>query len=133
MAAAAILGFAGTEQQLVQHMLQNFHHKVRPYLLFAAKPQSVSDLFMLATQVAEAVAVEDQREKLIPPVNTQDSLRSLASAVIRNRPGSARADVKWRCWKCGVIGHRQCDCSFRSRQNSTARGSGSGNATGARR
>jgi hypothetical protein len=128
MAAAAILGFTSTEQQLVQCMLQNFHPKVRPYLLFAAKSQSVSDLFTLATQVAESVAVEDQREKLIPPVNTQDGLRPLASAVIRDRPGSPKADVKWRCTKCGVIGYRQHDCSFRSRQNSTARGSGSGNA-----
>jgi hypothetical protein len=123
----------GSEKHLVQRMLQNFHPKARPYLVFANKPQSVSDLFTLVTQVAESVAVEDQREKLVPPLNVQDVLRSLASAAIRDRPSAARADVRCRCWNCGVVGHRRRDCSFRSPQNSTAGGSGSGNVAGARR
>jgi hypothetical protein len=36
----------------------------RKYLLFASKPESVQDLFSLATAVAEAVEVEEQCELL---------------------------------------------------------------------
>jgi hypothetical protein len=62
VAAADILGFVGSESQLVHRMLQNMHPRVKSHLLFASKPESVQELFSLTTTVAEAVAVEEQRK-----------------------------------------------------------------------
>jgi hypothetical protein len=62
VAAAEILGYTGSESQLVDRMVQNLHPKVKSYLLFVTKPESARDLFSLATTVAEAVAVEEQRK-----------------------------------------------------------------------
>jgi hypothetical protein len=61
---ADILGYTGSEYQLVDCMGQNLHPKVKSYLLLASKPESVRDLFSLAISVAEAVAVEEQRRRL---------------------------------------------------------------------
>jgi hypothetical protein len=44
VAAADILGFSGTEGQLVQRMLQNLHPRVKSYLLFVNRPESIQDL-----------------------------------------------------------------------------------------
>jgi hypothetical protein len=62
--AADILGFEGSESELVHRMLQNIHPRIKSYLLFATKPESVRDLFSLATTVAEGVAAEEQRKLL---------------------------------------------------------------------
>jgi hypothetical protein len=66
VAAADILGFSGSESQLVHRILQNIHPPIKSHLLFASKPQSVQDLYSLAKTVAEAVAVEDQRKLSTP-------------------------------------------------------------------
>jgi hypothetical protein len=63
-AGAEILAYTGSESQLVDRMVQNLHPKVKSYLLFASRPESVRDLFLLATTVAETVAVEEQRKRL---------------------------------------------------------------------
>jgi hypothetical protein len=62
VAAADILGFAGSESQLVHRLLQNMHPQMKSYFLFASKPESVRDLFSLTTTVAEGAAVNDQRK-----------------------------------------------------------------------
>jgi hypothetical protein len=49
VAAADILGFAGSESQLVHRMVQNLHPRVKSYFLFAIRPESVRDLLSLAT------------------------------------------------------------------------------------
>jgi hypothetical protein len=64
VAAADIFGFEGPESRLVQRMLHNIHQRVTAYFLFASKPESVQDFLSLATAVAEAVAVEEQRKSL---------------------------------------------------------------------
>jgi hypothetical protein len=67
MAAAAvadILGSDGPESRLVHRILQNLHPRVKAHLLLATKPESVQDLFSLATTVAESVAVKEQRKSL---------------------------------------------------------------------
>jgi hypothetical protein len=66
--AAKILGFAGSESQLVCRMVQNMHPSVKSHLFFQNRPQSVGDLFQLATTVTEAVAVEEQRGGANMPV-----------------------------------------------------------------
>jgi hypothetical protein len=63
VAAADILGFQGSESQLVHRLLQNVHPRTKSYFLFVTKPESVRDLYALATTVAEAV--EDQRKQLV--------------------------------------------------------------------
>jgi hypothetical protein len=68
VAAADILGFVGSESQLVHQMVQNLHPTVKSYFLFDTKPGSIRDLFSLATTVAEAVTTEDQRKRLTAPV-----------------------------------------------------------------
>jgi hypothetical protein len=59
--AAKILGFLGTEMQLVHRIVPNMHPKFKLHCIFQNRPESNADLFSLATTVAEAVAVEDQR------------------------------------------------------------------------
>ena len=61
--AASILGFSGTEEQLVQRMVQNLHPRVKSHCMFQNRPQSVQDLYSLTTTVAEAEAVEEQRKR----------------------------------------------------------------------
>jgi hypothetical protein len=68
VAAAEILGYTGSESQLVDRMVQNLHPKVKSYLLFVTKPESVRDLFLLATTVAEVVAVVEQRKRVFAAV-----------------------------------------------------------------
>jgi hypothetical protein len=64
VAAAATFGFEGSESQLVSRLQQNIHPRLKSYLLFVAKPESVNDLYSLATTVSEAMEVEDQRKQL---------------------------------------------------------------------
>jgi hypothetical protein len=59
--AAKILGFLGTEVQLVHRIVQNMHPKFKSHCIFQNRSGSIANLFSLATVVAEAVAVEDQR------------------------------------------------------------------------
>jgi hypothetical protein len=61
LAAAKILGFLGTEVQLVHRIVQNMRPKFKSHCIFSNRPESIADLLSLATMVAEAVAVEDQR------------------------------------------------------------------------
>jgi hypothetical protein len=62
VAAADVLGFEGPESRLVHRMVQNLHPQVKAHLMFCTKPESVQDLFALATTVAKAMAVEEQRK-----------------------------------------------------------------------
>jgi hypothetical protein len=130
VAAAAILGFAGTEQQLVHRMVQNMHPSVKAYCLFESRPVTVRELYSLATTVAEAVAVEDQRMRLNASGPQSATPRNLASAVVKTERSSAGADRRSECWRCGVVGHFARHCSGGARNNQgPAR---SGNADGAR-
>jgi hypothetical protein len=82
IAAADILGFSGTECQLVQRMLQNLHSRVKSYMLFANRPESIQDLFSLATTLAEAVAVEDQRKRATATAQQGSVPRPVASGMV---------------------------------------------------
>jgi hypothetical protein len=120
VAAADILGFVGWESQLVHRMVQNIHPTVKSHLLFETGPESIRDLFSLATTVAEAVAVEEQRRQLSAPVRKNGSPRPVANTTIRGRPCTAKADCKRRCWECGASGHLERDCPLKSGQDHTA-------------
>jgi hypothetical protein len=123
VAAADILGFVGSESQLVHRMMQNLHPTVKSYLLFETRPESIRDLFSLATTVAEAVAVEEQRRRLAAPVRQNGAPRPVANTVIRGRPCMAKAECKRRCQGCGASGHLERDCPLKSGQGRTAGGS----------
>jgi hypothetical protein len=61
VAAAKILGFLGTEVQLVHRIVQNMHPKFKSHCIFQNRLESITNLFSLATMVAESVALEDHR------------------------------------------------------------------------
>jgi hypothetical protein len=128
--AAAILGYTGSESQLVDRMGQNLHPKVKSYLLFASKPESVRDLFSLATTVAEAVAVEEQRKRLSAAVKPGPAPRPVASNVALSTPSSAKDNPRGRCWACDAADHLQRNCLLRSRGGGNT--VSSGNDLGAR-
>ena len=130
VAAADILGFSGSEAQLVQRMLQNLHPKLKSYLLFATRPESIKDLFSLATTVAEAVAVENQRKRTTASAQQGCVSRPVASGMVIGQTPAAKADSRRRCWGCGAPGHNLRDCPSRPHQR-RAPGS-SGNDLGAR-
>jgi hypothetical protein len=110
VAAADILGFSGSESQLVHRMLQNMHPRIKSRLLFASKPQPVQDLYSLAKTVAEAVAVEDQRKLSTPTAQQTSPSRPLGKGMVVADPSPAVADYRVRCRKCGAKGHLQRNC-----------------------
>jgi hypothetical protein len=124
VAATAILGFQGSESQLVHRLLQNAHPRVKLHLLFVNKPESVTELYSLTTTVAEAVAVEEQRKQLTaaaPQVGVSKPVTKNL-AVQKGSAGTAKPGV--RCWRCGEFGHLQHNCGAKLRQDSGPRGSG---------
>jgi hypothetical protein len=132
VAAAAILVFAGTDQQLVHRMVQNMHPSVKAYCLFESRPETVQELYALATIVAEAVAVEDQRKRLTssgaqgvnPPVIW--SIVSLRLRGLRVRPigGVSAGDVgSWAILPATVLWERVAIKILQGRETPTALGS----------
>jgi hypothetical protein len=110
VATAGILGFEGPESRLVQRMVQNLHPQVKGHLLFATKPESVQDLFSLATAVAEAVAVDEQRKSLTAATQRGEAFRSVARSMVVAGSSVAMADRRGKCWGYGAWGHLQRSC-----------------------
>jgi hypothetical protein len=88
------LSYEGTEEELVDRVLQNLHPRIRPYLLFTPKPNTFRELFDLASVVANAGATEKLRQDLLG-VSEKREARSGASLL------SAGRRSKLRCWNCG--------------------------------
>jgi hypothetical protein len=130
VAAADILGFVGSESQLVHRMLQNMHPRVRSHMLFASKPESVHDMFALATTVAEAVAVEEQRKLQLATTSQISGSCQAEKGKQPAKPLVAVADRKVQCWGYGKRGHFQRNCVRGSPQAKNPEHSG--NAPGAR-
>jgi hypothetical protein len=116
--AASIYVFAGTEAQLVQRMVQNLHPRVKSHCMFESRPESVRDLYSLATPVAEAVAVEEQRKRGTIPVPQGGALRQRANSPLQGEVLPAKPDSRGKCWACGQAGHFQRDCSSKTRPSS---------------
>jgi hypothetical protein len=129
VAAAEILGFEGPESRLVHRMVQNLHPQVKGHLLFATKPESVQDLFSLATAVAEAVAVDEQRKSLAANTQWGEASRSVARSMVVAGSSAGVASSRVRCWGCGAWGHLRRNCP---EARASLRSSVSGNAPGAR-
>ena len=66
--ATSIFVFSGMDAQLVQRMVKNLHPRVKSHCMFESRPESIQDLYSLATTVAEVVAVEEQRKRETLPV-----------------------------------------------------------------
>jgi hypothetical protein len=79
-------------------------------MLFASEPQSVQQLYSLATTVAEAVAVEEQRKLSVALPQQTSALRPLASKTLVTNPPHAVLEFRASCWKCGKKGHLQRNC-----------------------
>jgi hypothetical protein len=67
-------------------MLQNMHPRVKSHLLFASKPESVQELFSLATTVAEAVAVEEQRKLQLATTPQTTGSRQVEKGKVAAKP-----------------------------------------------
>lgn len=129
--AATILGFPGTEAQLVQRMVQNLHPRVKSHCLFQNRPESVQDLYSLATTVSEAAAVEEQRKRGSMPVPQGGVHQQVVKGAVQAEVSPATPVSRGKCWACGQAGHFQRDCAARTPPSSN-RGR-AGNASGARR
>jgi hypothetical protein len=60
---ADILGYKGSEVELVDTVAELASSS--PHLIFTEKPRTFSDLFILASSAAEAVAIEKQRRSAL--------------------------------------------------------------------
>jgi hypothetical protein len=120
VAAAAILDFPGTEPQLVHRMVQNLHPRIKSYFLFESRSQSIRELYTLATTVAEAVAVEEQRKRLTAPGQQGAAPRVVAGSMFSSEARPAKADPRGECWECGAVGHFKRQCPARRRHDRRA-------------
>jgi hypothetical protein len=96
VAAADILGFAGSESHLIHQMLQNMYPRVKSHLLLASKPDSVRDLFFLAATVAEALKEEQRKLQMGTAPQTSVS-RHVAKGTVAVKPSLAVANRKVGC------------------------------------
>jgi hypothetical protein len=97
VAAADILGYDGTEVQLVYRKLQNIQPRIKAHLI-ASKSDSVQDLLSLAATVAEPVAVEEQLKLL-----TMDTQKEKAhGSAAKNMVVAAASGRRMRCWERGA-------------------------------
>jgi hypothetical protein len=87
-------------------------------------------MFALATTVAEAEAVEEQRKLQLATTSPIPSSRPAEKGKLPAEPRVAVADRKVQCWGCGKRGHVQRNCDRGSPQ--TRKPEHSGNAPGAR-
>jgi hypothetical protein len=94
----------------------NLYPRVKSYLLFANRPESIQDLFSLTTTLAEAVAVEDQRKRATATVQQGSVPRPVASGMVLGQTFSAKAYSRGKCWGCGAPGHMLRDCPSRFRK-----------------
>ncbi|KDR12470.1 hypothetical protein L798_13772 [Zootermopsis nevadensis] len=111
VAAADILGYGGPEPLLVNRILQNLHPSVRSYLQFSDKPTSIGELFSLATTVAEAVAVEKQRDtagRLTSSSRPNPKVVPVTCSMVITSPG--RSLTSRVTYRCGGIGHIVRNC-----------------------
>ncbi|PNF31022.1 hypothetical protein B7P43_G18038 [Cryptotermes secundus] len=113
VAAARILSYHGSESDLVQRIVQNIHPRVRSYLVFGSKPSTISELHALASHVAEARAIDAQRQGDENPAFAGASRSAargpcqVSMAIDQTRPVRNRGVV---CWKCSARGHLKRDC-----------------------
>ncbi|PNF36842.1 hypothetical protein B7P43_G09252, partial [Cryptotermes secundus] len=112
VAAARILSYHGSESDLVQRTVQNMHPRVRSYLVFGSKPTTISELQALASHVAEARAIDAQRQgcenqALVGASQSAGrGLRQVTMAIDRTRRVRNRGVV---CWKSLGRGHLKRD------------------------
>lgn len=112
VAAADILGYEGPEPLLVNRILQNLHPSVRSYLQFSDKPTSIAEMFSLATTVAEAVAVEKQRDtagRLTSSSRPNPKVVPVTSSMVITSPVRS-LNSRVTCYRCGGIGHMVRNC-----------------------
>jgi hypothetical protein len=101
VAAAKILGFLGTEVQLVHRIVKNMHPKFKSHCIFSNRPESITNLFSLATMVAEAVAVEDQCRLTTGSFPRGGVPRPFVNATVQTKGSPAQTEFKDTCWACG--------------------------------
>ncbi|PNF14662.1 hypothetical protein B7P43_G11732, partial [Cryptotermes secundus] len=130
VSAAKILGFLGTEVQLVHRIVQNLHPKIQSYCVFQNRPESIASLFSLTTTVAEAVAVEDQHRLTTGSFPRGGDPRPFVNAMVQTKGSPTKTELKNACWACGKTGNFQRACPSKTRP--TSRAGRSGNARGDR-
>ncbi|PNF43218.1 hypothetical protein B7P43_G15464 [Cryptotermes secundus] len=129
VSATKILGFLGTEVQLVHRIMQNLHPKIKSYCVFQNRPESIASLFSLATTITEAVAVEDQRRLTTGSFPRGGDPRPFVNATVQTKGSPSKPSLRMHA---GLVetGHFQSACPSKTRP--TSRAGRSGNARGAR-
>ncbi|PNF15478.1 hypothetical protein B7P43_G17030 [Cryptotermes secundus] len=113
IAAARILNFNGSQSDLVQRIVQNMHPRVRVHLVFGSKPTTISELHALASQVAEARAIDSQRQgsenKALAGASqgAGRASRQVSMAIDQGQRVRSEGVV---CWKCSGKGHLRRHC-----------------------
>ena len=115
VAAAEVLGYQGPECELVHRLVQNMHPWVRSHLVFETKPNSIADLYALATRVAENRALDKQRavnegrasNMQLP--RGRGERRPVSMAVEEDR---RRTNPNVTCWGCSRKGHVRRNCRY---------------------
>lgn len=130
VAAADILNYRVSESELVERLLQNIHPQTRSRLVFSARPMTIKELHLLATQVAEGQAVEQRRIfSEARPVRARAQTDRAGSSTVSMAVGETRRPRSRvvKCWRCSGYGHVKRDCP-----SVNFSGSNPGNEGGAR-
>lgn len=111
--AAKILQYHVAEAELVHRLIQNIHPNVRSQLIFVSEPHSIQELLSLASQVAEARAVDERRRALdckAPNTRFQREGRDVRPTSMTVGEMSRATGLELRCWKCLGRGHFRRNC-----------------------
>jgi len=123
-AAARILEYEATEQELVDRVIMNFHPSVLAQSALVDRPHSRKELYEVVGIIEEKWAVTRERERTQVLLQERTVQESPGKESGRNGASTSRPI---KCWECGRLGHVQRFCRSKRGQ------SGNGQAPGGSR
>jgi hypothetical protein len=107
-AAAKFLRYAVREQELVDHVVMNFHPSVLNHAAFVDRPRPLKELYQVVGIIEEKLAVAQERQRLqLLSTNTHNPRSA-------TRSGPVRAVSSLKCQNCSATGHIRRDCPQRT-------------------
>lgn len=109
--AARVLDYGGSDKELVDICLRNMLTSNKVHLTFLTKPTSRADLKNIGVELRHAMFIQQvaNQNNSIPITPTFE--------INQNRPARTSNQVNarhFRCWVCGVWGHRKDQCPTKS-------------------